>query len=225
MFSFENEEAAMREFRACGRALSIVLLLGVACAESDGENSAAATANAAGTAGAPIPAAAETDSDIYTAGESGLATFRNLTKEPLFLPGCSPFVFEQSLDGLWEFVGPPFVCVWEGFAVAIGEDERDETWFVAPNESGFYRLRYDYSLGCEPDLPLSQANCASEAVVYSNEFEVERELCEPTQFGCRFVPAAPNFLCPDGVNISGPSEECTRDPASGVCGYEFLSCP
>lgn len=222
-----NQEAAMREFRSRWQAVAIALLLGAGCAESGGENSAADDASSSDISPATtsVTAIAETDSDIYSAADSAIATFRNLGHETLYLPGCSPFVFEQSLDGTWGFVGQPLVCFWEGFAVAIGANEIDEFEFMVPNVSGIYRLRYDYSSGCEPDLPLSQANCEAQAVAYSNEFEVERELCDPAEFNCQFVPGAPNFLCADGVNFAGPSGECTRDPASGVCGYEILHCP
>ena len=168
---------------------------------------------------------AETDRDVYTAAEPGIATFQNPLKIPLYLPGCAPFVFERSLDGTWVDIGPPFVCFWEGIAVAVGMYESVETPFNAPNDTGIYRLRYAYAMRCEPDLPLSQANCQVERDVRSNEFEVERELCDPNEFGCQFVPGAPNFLCADGEHFGGPASECTRDPASGACGYEFLSCP
>jgi hypothetical protein len=168
---------------------------------------------------------AETDRTLYSAGDSGLATFLNTGPDPLFLPGCAPFFFEQRLDGHWAFVGPPFVCVWEGLAIYVGMNETDSIEFIVPSESGLYRLRYDHSSGCEIDVPLSQANCEVDFVIYSNVFEVERELCDPSQPACRFVPGAPNILCADGVNVSGPSAECTRDPETWECGYEFLSCP
>jgi len=168
---------------------------------------------------------AETDQEIYVAGEPGLATFTNTLKEPVYLPGCAPFVTERSLDGEWIDQGPPFVCIWEGIAVEVGPSEAVETPFDAPTESGVYRIRYGVSARCEPGLPLSQANCQLEDMPRTAAFTVERELCDPSDRGCRFVPAAPNFLCEDGVNFGGPAAECTRDPISGACGYEFLSCP
>lgn len=168
---------------------------------------------------------AETDRDLYTAFEPAVATFRNpLEAIPVYLPGCSPFVIERSLEGAWINVGPPFVCFWEGFAVPVGMNGSLETSFHAPTDTGIYRLRYAIGAHCAPDLPLSQAGCQFESFVRSNEFEVERELCDPDEFGCRFVPGAPNFLCSDGEHVGGPAEECTRDP-SGACGYEILSCP
>ncbi len=204
--------------------LAVVLLLLAGCGDSDNQTSV--TVNL-GTASATFTenVIAETDRDIYVASSIGFATFSNFGPEPLYLPGCAPFVFEQSLDGGWAFVGPPYVCVWEGLAFVVEPDEPDDVEFLIPNESGIYRLRYDYSSRCEPDLPLSQARCARENVVYSNEFEVERELCSPFELGCQLAPTAPIFHCPDGLSFGGPAGECTREPESGECGYEFLSCP
>jgi len=218
----------MGKFRSGWQAHAIVVVfgfLGTGCAESDGKISTTADASVSALPPVADSVVAETDSDLYTAADTGIAIFQNLGDEPLYLSGCAPFVFEQSLDGAWAFVGPPFICVWEGFAVAIGTNEADVVEFMVPDESGIYRLRYDYGSNCEPDHPLSQANCLNEAIVYSNEFEVERELCDPAEFACRFVPAAAIFLCADDVNFSGPAGECTRDPVTGECGYEFLSCP
>ncbi len=168
---------------------------------------------------------AETDRDFYIAGESGIATFLNSGDGTLFLSGCAPFVFEQSLDGAWSFVGPPFVCLWEGIAIPVGRNETDSIEFTIPRESGVYRLRYDYSAGCELGVPLSEAHCAANFATYSNIFEVGRELCDLSQIGCRASPGPSNILCSDGMNVSGPSSECTRDSETGQCGYEFLSCP
>jgi hypothetical protein len=217
----------MRAFRPGRRVfanLVFVLLLVAGCGDSNDQ--ASVTVNL-GTTSATFAetVVAETDRDVYVASSIGFASFSNFGPEPLSLPGCAPFVFEQRLDGEWAFVGPPYVCVWEGFAFAVAPNERDEVEFLVPNESGIYRLSYDYSSRCLPDLPLSQAQCEREDVVYSNEFDVERELCGPFELGCQVAPAAPLFHCPDGLNLGGPAGDCTRDPVSSECGYEFLSCP
>ena len=220
-------------------ALAIALLSVLGCGNSNDGSSSTTTGAIASQTPTPgsaefvrtvvLPeektAFAETDRAIYFAGDAGVATLLNTGLDSLFLPGCAPFVFEQSLDGEWAFVGPPFVCVWEGLAIPVERNETDSIEFTAPNESGFYRLRYDYSIGCDAGLPLSQANCDAELVVYSSGFEVVREACDPDHPSCRFIPAAPNILCPDGASVSGPSAECTRDPETWECGYEFLSCP
>ena len=227
----------MQIIRSVPLALAIALLFSTGCGNSDDTQATIAVSNGSqpidGSGGLlaivnvseETAVYAETDRTTYFAGDSGIATLLNSGLDPVFLPGCAPFVFEQSLDGDWAFVGPPFVCVWEGIAIYVGRNETDSIEFTAPSESGFYRLRYDYSSGCESGLPLSQANCDDELLVYSNAFEVVREACDLGQPGCRFVPAALNVLCADGVNFSGPSAECTRDPATWDCGYEFLSCP
>lgn len=223
--------------RSLRLALAVALLFGAGCGDSNGDGSLTTNLNTSGSSSAsggvrltfmygdPISGHAETDRDVYTAADTGVATFLNSGSVPIFLPGCAPFVIEQRLDGSWALVGPPFVCVWEGIAYYLGMNRTDSITFTAPSESGVYRLRYDYSTGCDEDVPLSEANCSRQHVTYSNVFEVERELCDPSHSGCRFVPGAPNILCADGVNFSGPSEECTHDPETWECGYEFLSCP
>lgn len=168
----------------------------------------------------------ETDRSLYTAGDPGTATLTNRLNVPLSLAGCAPFVFERSLDGDWLDLGPPYLCFWEGIALSVNPKESVETAFDAPADSGRYRLRFDAAAICEPGLPLSQAKCAiPDLALYSAPFEVERELCDGSEEGCRFVPAAPNFLCEDGEHIAGPASECTRDPSTQQCGYEFLDCP
>jgi hypothetical protein len=168
---------------------------------------------------------AETDRSTYTAGETGISTFLNSLSRPVFLPGCAPFVIQRRVAGDWVDVGPPFVCVWEGIAVRLEQNESVDTPFQAPPDTGTYRNEYSVSAGCEPDLPLSQANCQIQHAWSTAPYRVERELCDPGEFACRFVPGAPNYLCEDGIHVGGPSGECTRDPSTGRCGYEFIDCP
>lgn len=169
---------------------------------------------------------AETDQSTYVAGSEGVATFTNGSRfVPAFLPGCAPFSIERSLGGSWVEQGPPWVCIWEGIAVLVDPQSSIDTPFAVPAASGRYRLRYDVSLGCTPGLPLSQADCLRERSVFTDPFQVEREACDPSEFGCRFLPGIPNYLCEDGESVGGPSGTCTRDPASGQCGYEILACP
>ena len=91
------------------------------CVESVNEGSTIAAVNTSGVQASDVSAG--TDRLIYTAGKTGIAAFLNQSDRPVYLPGCAPFGFEQSLDGLWIFIGPPFVCFWEGFAVAVGPNE------------------------------------------------------------------------------------------------------
>jgi len=46
--------------------------------------------------------------------------------------------------------------------------------------------------------------------------------CDPSECGPQL--GMPNTLCPDGVNYSGPTGKCLKQP-SGSCGWEVLSCP
>jgi hypothetical protein len=166
-----------------------------------------------------------TDQKLYAAAAPGIASFGHWASETLYLGGCAPFVVERRIDGAWVDVGPPFHCVWDGIAVAVEPDERIETPFDAPSDSGSYRLRYEYGARCQPGRPLHDAKCEFRSSAFSNTFEVEREICDANEPECRFVPAAPNYLCDDGEHFGGPSGQCTRDPSSGRCGYEFLRCP
>ena len=166
---------------------------------------------------------AAVDREHYVAGEAGTSVFANDSRIAASLAGCSTFNFEQRIDGQWEDRGAPFVCIWEGFALPVAPGETVESGFSAPGSSGLWRLHYPVGLNCEADLPLSA--CTDVFSTFTKPFAVEREPCPPETFECRFVPGAPNYLCPDGENIGGPSGVCTRDPATGVCGYEFLVCP
>ena len=171
----------------------------------------------------PPPHSASVDRDRYVAGEEGTTVFMNDSALTAWLAGCSAFNFEQRVEGRWQDRGPPFVCVWEGFAVPVAGGERVELSFSAPGSSGLWRLNYAVGENCEAGRP--QRACENVFPIPTKLFTVEREPCLPEIFECRFVPAAPNYLCSDGESIGGPSGVCTRDPATGVCGYEFLVCP
>ena len=52
------------------------------------------------------------------------------------------------------------------------------------------------------------------------------ELCDPNDFfECGPQPLMPNVLCPDGVNASGPTGRCLRDPETLQCGWAIVGCP
>ena len=175
-----------------------------------------------GVAG-PSLHAATVDMDQYVAGELGSTVFTGGAGPTAWLSGCSVFRFEQRVDGQWQDRGQPFECVWEGFALPVAAGEDVTSPFSAPANSGLWRLHYPVGEGCDATLP--QSACDDVFPILTNVFTVEREPCPPATFECQFAPAAPNYLCPDGVNIGGPSDECTRDPSTGVCGYEFRVCP
>jgi hypothetical protein len=41
---------------------------------------------------------------------------------------------------------------------------------------------------------------------------------------CRPALGMPNYLCPDGKTIAGPTGKCLEDK-SGACGWEVIKCP
>jgi hypothetical protein len=168
---------------------------------------------------------AATDGDLYLALAIATAVFDNASNDTVYLGGCAQFGIERRLDGIWMDVGPPFLCVWPGFASPVEPDEFVETDFDVPSDSGLYRLRYDFGEDCDPRQPLGPASCARTGSVYSNTFEVVREMCDRDAPGCQFRPGMPTLLCRDGVSASGPDDFCTFDPTTGRCGYEILSCP
>lgn len=46
--------------------------------------------------------------------------------------------------------------------------------------------------------------------------------CATTE--CGPALGMPNTLCPDGVNVAGPTGNCLRN-SDGTCGWEIASCP
>ena len=41
---------------------------------------------------------------------------------------------------------------------------------------------------------------------------------------CGPAPAAPNYLCSDGVNVGGPGP-CAWNASTKACGWQWLTCP
>ena len=172
----------------------------------------------------PLPAyTADVDRAQYVAGQAGSSSLTNNTNSTAWLAGCAAFSFEQSVDGQWQDRDQPIVCVWEGFAQPVAGGASASFPFFAPGASGLWRIRYPVGEGCAANMP--QRACDDVFPIFTDAFTVEREPCAPETPECRFLPAAPNFLCSDGVNCGGPSSVCTRDPATGVCGYEVRTCP
>ena len=165
---------------------------------------------------------AQTDRERYATGDDGTATFRNDGRFEVFLEGCSAFVFEQLVAGTWTLRGPAVVCVWEGFARPVAPGESVVDPFFVPGEPGVWRLSYRVGLGCDPDRPMSEADCRSFRRVRTAPFVVQ-EPCDSRE--CGPALGMPNRLCPDGVNFDGPTGRCLRDPVFDVCGWEIASCP
>ena len=171
---------------------------------------------------AGIACSASTDRPSYAPSDAGSATFRNDSDVTAWLEGCSAYSFEQRFDGRWQDAGPAVVCVWEGLARPVPPAESLTLPLLAPDEPGTWRLRYSAAVDCEPDLPLSQAECAWTAPVYTPAFTVG-EQCAPG--ACGPPLGMPNLLCPDGQSVAGPTGRCLRDPESDLCGWEIAECP
>jgi hypothetical protein len=162
------------------------------------------------------------DRESYEAGETGTTRFWNLSREVLYLDGCSPHGFEKLEAGGWSDRGPAQVCVWEGFAQPVAAREGSAAVFDAPDEAGTWRLAYTYGRGCDPQQPLVPAHCAAILETHTPPFDVV-ELCDPAECGPQL--GMPNILCSDGVHVAGPTDRCLRDPGTRRCGWEILSCP
>jgi len=172
--------------------------------------------------GCLLALSAETDRERYAVGDDGTATFRNGGRVEVFLEGCSSFVHEQLDQGTWVPRWPEVVCVWEGFARPVAPGASLVEPFSLRGDAGTWRLSYRVGLACNPDRPLSEADCDSILEVTTQPFTVQ-DSCEPQACGPEL--GMPNRLCPDGVNVAGPTGRCLRDPALDVCGWEIATCP
>jgi len=165
---------------------------------------------------------ASTDRATYTPQEAGTATFSNESDATVSLAGCSAYSLEQQFEHGWRDSGPAVVCIWEGLARPIDAGESLSLPLLAPNTPGTWRLRFTAALGCDPDLPLSQADCERTGPIHTPAFDV-RALCAAN--ACGPPLGMPNRLCPDGEASAGPTGRCLRDPDSGSCGWEIAECP
>lgn len=180
-----------------------------------------------------------TDADLYEPGESGTATFLNLSrKATLWLGGCTTFVQEEWVGGEWVDRGGEFVCFWEGFARPVAPEESVVEPFVA-RDPGRWRLTYDVGFDCDPGAPLSQPNCRSLQRISSAPFEVadlgEEALCQNSggtwdplscgDYTCGAFPECdaiiPGCDCGPGRNFV-PGIGCEDDPACPAPGEQTL---
>jgi len=200
-----------------------ILLVSGGCGDSDGSASSSANLSAAPTTQPLVTV--ETEFDFYTARASAVAVVKNETGASIFIDSCTPIFIQESVDGDWTHGRGTGRCFLPGVPHRIEPNEQREMSFPAPWDSGFFRVGIRPMEACEADLRLPFANCIYLPDVHSEEFEVARELCDPSEAGCQFVPAQPNVLCTDGIFFSGPASECTRVPYREECGYEILVCP
>ncbi len=165
---------------------------------------------------------AQVDRDRYVTGDTGTATFTNPSQHTLYLDGCSVYGFEKLEPRGWTDRGPAVVCVWEGFARAVESREVVRSPLLAPGEPGTWRLLYPVGVACAEEQPLDPRHCDEIRTIRTPPFEVIG-LCEPAE--CGPALGMPNWLCPDGEHFGGPTDRCLRDPDTGACGWEILSCP
>jgi hypothetical protein len=143
---------------------------------------------------------ARTDRETYEAGETVTVTLVNPSDVTGHLPGCQAFQYEKLDDGAWVEQAPDLVCVWEGTPVPVPPRSEMAFGFTA-RDAGLWRLRFDAGVGCDGDLPLSQASCTSHVTVVSNDFEVR----EPVSRACQ---------------VSGCSGElCASEPLASICVF------
>ncbi len=172
--------------------------------------------------GLTIIGCARVDRDRYVAGDTGTAFFSNPSTDTVYLDGCSIYGFEKLEPGGWTDRGPSVVCVWEGLARPVESGEVVGSVLDVPDEAGTWRLVYAVGLACSEDQPLDPTHCELIRPTRTRSFEVIG-LCAP--FECGPALGMPNWLCPDGEHVAGPTDRCLRDPDTGGCGWEILSCP
>jgi hypothetical protein len=90
-------------------------------------------------------------------------TVCNGLAETIFLGGCFSPGRLHLVDNAWIDHGSGVACVWEGIGQAFPPNSQQtwSTFFAATSGTAVWKARADYSMGCEKDLPLSQANCTS----------------------------------------------------------------
>ncbi|MEB2343600.1 MAG: hypothetical protein OZ948_02540 [Deltaproteobacteria bacterium] len=174
-------------------------------------------------------ACAETDRGSYPAGASGSVEFRNATRVPLYLAGCSHFEYEKQVGERWVSQGPAVVCVWEGFAQEVAPGAA-VTEPIEAREPGRWRLRYPVGIGCSRHAPLSEAACRAVGSITSNEFEVLDSGCVVSGCSgqiCAERPYAttcewrPEYACYREARCGryGPGDTCAWEPTP-----ELLAC-
>jgi len=167
-----------------------------------------------------------TDALTYTEGEAGVATLLNPHPYAIYLEGCNAYTYQKQVGEEWVAQPPDFVCVWEGFARPVDADSALPLEFTA-RDAGLWRLWARVGAGCDPEKPMSEANCSRISDVYSNEFEVLADDPSCQVSGCSGQVCAdhPVFTTCEWL----PHYVCYRDARCGAfdhstyppsCGWE-----
>lgn len=112
-----------------------------------------------------------TDKESYTNGKQINVKLTNSTASTIYLPGCSVYNLERKENGNWIDYGPLEICVWEGYAMPISPGgSYSKTLKISTN--GEYRFKTTYGVNCQPNMPLSTAQCTYFDTAFSNSFLV-----------------------------------------------------
>lgn len=111
------------------------------------------------------------DKTVYALEDTIQVTLHNNSDQPVYLEGCSQLYLATETDTGW-VEGPLVVCVWEGYAVRIDPDSVFTEKHPAKHFLGVHKFVAPVYYGCGEGKPISQAECMSQAKIYSPEFTV-----------------------------------------------------
>ncbi len=98
-------------------------------------------------------------------------TLVNASNEIISFGGCNEFIPEKITPN-GNIPIPPKVCVWEGIPTILPGNGKTNTFTWQPTQVGNYRVALEYGTDCQPNQPLSQAQCAKIQTIHSQPFDV-----------------------------------------------------
>lgn len=116
-----------------------------------------------------------TDKTEYEQGDIIEIQLENNLAESLFLTGCNEYSLEKKENGQWKKEPPLKKCKWEGQAVKINPNEK-ENFILNANKPGIFRIAVEYFQGCQENKPISQADCKIKTTNYSPEFTIKKKI-------------------------------------------------